>query len=127
MSAVGTVDLLAIFVTDQGQRFAQTQWCANEFNLFKGINGSAFDECFESFWALDFENDGVCQTGNLNDNFQTNSSCVNAGGRWIATWNPTAAIVDLFGFKVSFTAVSLIAAAIASAVSMRRLLYASCC
>mmetsp|Transcript_3911 Transcript_3911/g.4513 ORF Transcript_3911/g.4513 Transcript_3911/m.4513 type:complete len:570 (+) Transcript_3911:161-1870(+) len=100
----GTIDLLSILVVDQAGVVAKTNWCDKEYNLTEGDPG--FDECFEKFWAEDFENKGFCSgLKAFGESLGTYTECKAENGTWIADFDKEATLVRFMGFEVAHVAV----------------------
>ncbi len=91
----GTVDFVSVFLVGLAGGMAKRNWCAG---LGIGEGDPSFAACMSSYWAKDYERDGLCVGA---DELRSNSSCVQAGHSWSATWNPEANKVDMFGVRMA--------------------------
>lgn len=94
----GTSDFISVYIVDQARIVAQENWCASEYGIFRG--DAKFEDCMETYWAVDYETKGECSNREL----VTNSSCVEDGSSWSAEWKDGAGEVSMWGIDGLFYA-----------------------
>jgi hypothetical protein len=97
----GTIDFVSVYMVDQSSAVAKSLWCARQFGLRAGSAG--YDACVATYWAVNYTSVGTCIGAGLSSKGD-NSSCVEAGGAWAATWIKEAGLVPFFGFDMNFQA-----------------------